>query len=81
MLNTDTSSVLRCGVSIAELSTTAWQVRGRGGTGGEVTVLLGFIQHFGDVFEAMDVTRPLERTYVPSMAGAVASITGGSFTQ
>lgn len=68
-------------MSVTEFSATAWQVRGRGGTGGEDLVLLRFIQRFGGVFEAMDVTRPLERTYVPSMAGAVASITGGTVTQ
>ena len=81
MLNSYSSSRSRVGVSVIKLSPTAWRVEGRRRTDDEVPVLLGFVQQFGDVFELMDVTRPLERTYVPSMASAVASITGGTVTQ
>ena len=77
----DRSSSLLGRVSVAEVSPTVWRVRGRGGMVSEAPVLLGFIQRFGNVFEAMDTTRPLERIYVSSIGSAVASITGGTVTQ
>lgn len=81
MYKHDRSSSLLGGVSVTEVSPTVWRVQGRGGKVGAAPVLLGFIQQFGIVFEAMDTTRPLERMYVASMASAVASITGGTVTQ
>ena len=81
MVDSDPSSRSRAGVSVIELSPTAWRVQGRRRTDDEVPVLIGFVQKFGDVFEVMDVTRPLERAYVATMASAVASITGGTVTQ
>ena len=81
MLEHDKSASSRDRFIVTELSPTAWQVQRRRRAEGEAPVLLGFIQQFGDVFEAMDVTRPLERTYVRAMASAVASITRGTVTQ
>lgn len=68
-------------VSVTKISPTAWQVRSRSRSGSEAPVLLGLIQQLGHVFEVMDVMRPLERTYVPTLASAVASVTGGTVTQ
>ncbi|TFC46178.1 hypothetical protein E3T26_09710 [Cryobacterium sp. TMT1-21] len=81
MFKYDNSSRPGGDVNVTALTPTAWQVQDRRRTGGDGPVLLGFIQQFSDVFEVMNVTRPLERTYVSSLAGAVASITGGTVTQ
>lgn len=81
MFDNGKSQSLLGGVSVTEISPFAWHVQRIRRTGAEAPVLLGFVQQFGDVFEAMDVTLPLERTYVPSAVSAVASITGGTVTQ
>jgi len=44
---------------------------------GSTPVLLGFIQYFGDIYEVMDLRRPMERTYLSSLDHAVASVTEG----
>ncbi|TFD33226.1 hypothetical protein [Cryobacterium cryoconiti] len=81
MKNSDQTSLAHAGVSVNELSPTAWMVQGRRRPDDEVSVLLGFFQQPGHVVEAMDVTRPLKRTYVPSATSAVADVTGGTVSQ
>lgn len=71
------ASTHRAGIGLIEVSPTTWQVRGPGMGVGSTPVLLGFIQYFGDIYEVMDLRRPMERTYLSSLDQAVASVTEG----
>lgn len=61
---------------VLEVSPTTWQVRvGLNGQPG--SLLLGYIQRVGDVFEATDLARPLDIATATTIDQAAASITGG----
>ncbi|HSP52561.1 MAG TPA: hypothetical protein VLO00_06675 [Cryobacterium sp.] len=63
---------------ILEVSPATWQVRVHGTKGQPGTVLLGYIQRVGDVFEATNLARPLRMVAAKTLDQAAASITGGT---
>lgn len=64
-------------ISVTEVSSATWQVRVQSLNGERGTMLLGYIQRVGDVFEATDLARPMDRVPAATIDQAAASITGG----
>ena len=76
----DQALLHRLDIHVVEVSSATWQVRQRGMAGASGSVLLGYIQRVGDVFEATDLARPLARLAASTFAGAAESIASGTVT-
>lgn len=62
-------------ISIREVSPATWQVRVSGVSGERGSMLLGYIQRVGDVFEATSLARPRDSIATSTMDQAATSIT------
>jgi hypothetical protein len=63
-------------VTVLNISDTEWRVSDPERREDDARCLVGFVQQFGDVFEAMWISRPRERHYFGSLQAAIYDLAG-----
>ena len=80
-LSTELAPLQHISVGTFAVSAATWQVRGSRVRVDSGSVLLGYLQHVGDTFEATNLLRPLESRVASTLAQATESIAVGAATK